>query len=129
MAVPFASLILVFVFIRALLISRTCFWEYIVLVCKKVGEVLFLIRNIQKWSKFVIKNHLIWSMDAFKKVSCKDFMGKLVGINVDVNLGKPKGVGTLLKEKSPWIQVIHWFITILLSLLWKMLSELLHLRK
>ena len=56
-------------------------------------------------------------MDAFKKVSCKDFMGKLVGINADVNLGKPKGVGMLLKEKSPWIQVIDWFITILLSLL------------
>ena len=37
-------------------------------------------------------------------------MDKLVGINVDgtsVNLGK--GVGTVLKEKSPWIQVIHRF--------------------
>ena len=48
--------------------------------------------------------------DAFKRVSCQDFMDKLVGINVDgksVNLGK--GVGTLLKEKSPWIQVIHRF--------------------
>ena len=36
-------------------------------------------------------------------------MDKLVGINVDVasvNLGRDKGVGTLLKEKSPWIQVI-----------------------
>ena len=45
-------------------------------------------------------------------MSCKDFIDKLVGINVDcasVNLGKHKGVGTLLKEKSPWIQVIHCF--------------------
>ena len=50
--------------------------------------------------------------DAFKRVSCKDFMDELVGINVDgasVNLGRHKGVGTLLKEKSPWIQVIHCF--------------------
>ena len=50
--------------------------------------------------------------DASKRVSCKDFMDKLVGINVDgasVNLSKHKGVGTLLKEKSPWIQVIHCF--------------------
>ena len=50
--------------------------------------------------------------DASKCVSCKDFMDKLVGINVDgasVNLSKHKGVGTLLKEKSPWIQVIHCF--------------------
>ena len=39
-------------------------------------------------------------------------MHKLVGINIDgasVNLGKHKGMGTLLKEKSPWIQVIHCF--------------------
>ena len=50
--------------------------------------------------------------DAFKLLSCKDFMDKLVGINVDgtsVNLDKHKGVGTLLKEKSPWIQVMHCF--------------------
>ena len=42
--------------------------------------------------------------DAFKRVSCRDFMDKLVGINVDgvsVNLGRHKGVGTLLKENSP----------------------------
>ena len=42
--------------------------------------------------------------DAFKQVNCKDFMDKLVGINVDgasVNLGTHKGVGTLLKEKKP----------------------------
>ena len=41
--------------------------------------------------------------DAFKRVSCKDFMDKLAGINIDgasVNLGKHKGVGTLLKEKA-----------------------------
>ena len=40
--------------------------------------------------------------DASKRVSCKDFMDKLIGINVDgasVNLSKHKGVGTLLKEK------------------------------
>ena len=42
--------------------------------------------------------------------AAKIFMDKLVRIIIDgasVNLGKPKGVGTLLKEKSPWIQVIH----------------------
>ena len=42
--------------------------------------------------------------DASKRVSCKDFMDKLVGINVDgasVKLGKHKGVGVLLKQKKP----------------------------
>ena len=50
--------------------------------------------------------------DAFKRVSCKDFIDKLVGINVNgasVNLGRYKGMGTFLKERSPWIQVMHCF--------------------
>ena len=50
--------------------------------------------------------------DAVKRVSCKDFMDKLVGINVNgasVNLGRYKGMDTFLKEKSPWIQVMHCF--------------------
>ena len=39
-------------------------------------------------------------------MNCKDFIDKLVGINVDgasINLGKRKGMGTLLKENLPWI--------------------------
>ena len=58
-------------------------------------------------------------------------MDKLVGINVDgasVNLGKHKDVGTVLKVKSPWIQVIHCF-NHHVELALKMFSELLHLRK
>ena len=42
--------------------------------------------------------------DAFQQVNCKDFMDKLVGINVDgasVNLGKHKDVGTVAKSKKP----------------------------
>ena len=69
---------------------------------------------------------------AFKRVSCQDFMDKLVGINVDVasvNLGKHKGMGKLLKEKSPWIQVIHCFNHRVERFYRKMLSEILHLRK
>ena len=55
-------------------------------------------------------------------------MDKLVGINIDsasVNLGKHKGVGTLLKEKSFWIQVIHSFnhrVELALSLLFRTTS-------
>ena len=43
-------------------------------------------------------------VDTFKRVSCKNFKDKSVGINIDgasANLGKHKGVGTLLKEKKP----------------------------
>ena len=55
-------------------------------------------------------------------------MDKLVGINIDsasVNLGKHKSVGTLLKEKSSWIQVIHSFnhrVELALSLLFRTTS-------
>ena len=48
--------------------------------------------------------------DASKRVSCKDFMDKLVGINVDgasVNLSKHKGVGTLLKEKRMFSRMLR----------------------
>ena len=41
--------------------------------------------------------------NAFKRVKWKDFIDKLVGINVDgasTNIGEQKSVGTLLKEKN-----------------------------
>ena len=40
----------------------------------------------------------------FKGANCKDFIDKLVGMNVDgasMNLGIQKGVGIFLKEKGP----------------------------
>ena len=50
--------------------------------------------------------------NAFKRVKWKDFIDKLVGINVDgasTNIGEQKSVGTLLKEKNSLIQVINCF--------------------
>ena len=50
--------------------------------------------------------------NAFKRVGCKDFINQLVGMNFDdasVNISIHKGVGMLLKEKAPWIQVIQKF--------------------
>lgn len=41
--------------------------------------------------------------NAFKRVKWKDFIDKLVGINVDgvsTNIGEQKSVGMLLKEKN-----------------------------
>ena len=50
--------------------------------------------------------------EAFSRIGITNFEDLLLGLNVDgasVNVGKHKGVGTQLKEKAPWLQVIHCF--------------------
>lgn len=50
--------------------------------------------------------------EAFHRLGVTSFTNKLIGLNVDgasVNTGIHRGVGALLKERAPWMQVIHCF--------------------
>ena len=50
--------------------------------------------------------------EAFSRIGLTSFAEKLTGLNVDgasVNTGIHHGLGALLKQQSPWLQVIHCF--------------------
>jgi hypothetical protein len=50
--------------------------------------------------------------EAFTRIGLTSFVDKLTGLNVDgasVNTGIHRGLGALLKQQSPWLQVIHCF--------------------
>jgi hypothetical protein len=50
--------------------------------------------------------------DAFTRVGITDSYKHLLGVNLDganVNLGAYAGLGALLKEGSPWLEVVHCF--------------------
>ena len=50
--------------------------------------------------------------EAFTRIVLPTFTDRLTGLNVDgasVNTGIHRGLGALLKQQSPWLQVIHCF--------------------
>ena len=50
--------------------------------------------------------------EAFEQVIVLDLSKKVIALNIDgaaVNTGVHHGVGALMKESSPWLQVIHCF--------------------
>ena len=50
--------------------------------------------------------------EAFEQVIVLDLSKKVIALNVDgaaVNTGAHHGVGALMKESSPWLQIIHCF--------------------
>ena len=83
---------------------------YVTYLSKGTAKVSFLsIENTQNVDANRIKECI---ESAFKRFDIDDFQDHLVGFNVDgaaVNVGLNGGVGTLLKEKSPWLHVIHCF--------------------
>ncbi|XP_057291390.1 zinc finger protein 862-like [Hydractinia symbiolongicarpus] len=49
---------------------------------------------------------------AFQRIGILNFNQRLVGFNADgasVNMGRKKGVGALIKETAPWVEVVHCF--------------------
>ena len=49
---------------------------------------------------------------SFARIGIMNFTDQLVGFNADcasVNMGKKKGVGTLIKQTAPWIEIVHCF--------------------
>ena len=83
---------------------------YVTHLSKGTAKVSFLsIENVQNVDTNGIKE---WIESAFKHFDIDNFQDHLVGFNVDgaaVNVGLNGGVGTLLKEKSQWFHVVHWF--------------------
>ena len=50
--------------------------------------------------------------EAFEQVIVLDLSKKVIALNIDgaaVNTGVHHGAGALMKESSPWLQVIHCF--------------------
>ena len=50
--------------------------------------------------------------DWFQGLDVTSSKNRLVGINLDgasVNIGRKRGVATLLKESLPWLKVVHCF--------------------
>ena len=83
---------------------------YVTYLSKGTVKVSFpSIKNIQNVDANRIKECI---ESAFKHFDIDDFQDHLVGFHVDkaaVNVGLNGGVGKLLKEKSPWLHVIHCF--------------------
>ena len=51
--------------------------------------------------------------NAFERIGITTFRNKLFALNFDgssVNLGRRRGVATLLKNDLPWLLVVHVFI-------------------
>ena len=49
---------------------------------------------------------------AFERSGINNFQSRLVGLNIDgasVNLGIHNGLGALMKNEMPWLEVIHYF--------------------
>ena len=49
---------------------------------------------------------------AFLQFGFKNYYDKLVGLNSDmasVNMGRMNGLGKLVRDEAPWIEIVHFF--------------------
>ena len=49
---------------------------------------------------------------AFLRFGFKNYYNKLVGLNLDganVNMGRMNGLGKLVRDEAPWVEIVHFF--------------------
>ena len=50
--------------------------------------------------------------NAFLRFGFKNYYDKLVGLNLDgasVNMGRMNGLGKLVRDEAPWVEIVHFF--------------------
>ena len=83
---------------------------YILFICGGVPVLkYFSIESVKVADSAGLKETL---RKAFLRLGFKNYYDKLVGLNLDgasVNMGRMNGLGKLVRDEAPWVEIVHCF--------------------